>query len=84
MHAAAHSSVKAALALLQSNVFVVGDPDQAIYGWRGANVVNMSQSFNDDYPGEHCKSVAHLKAVTLVLQWNYVVCFFIQSRAATH
>lgn len=36
---------------LQANVFVVGDPDQAIYGWRGANVVNMSKSFGDDYPG---------------------------------
>lgn len=37
--------------LLQANVFVVGDPDQAIYGWRGANVVNMQQSFSSDYPG---------------------------------
>ena len=37
--------------VLQANVFVVGDPDQAIYGWRGANVVNMQQSFNNDYPG---------------------------------
>ena len=37
---------------LQANVFVVGDPDQAIYGWRGANVVNMQQSFHTDYPGD--------------------------------
>ena len=37
--------------VLQANVFVVGDPDQAIYGWRGANVINMQHSFNSDYPG---------------------------------
>ena len=37
--------------MLQANVFVVGDPDQAIYGWRGANVINMQESFNNDYPG---------------------------------
>ena len=37
--------------MMQANVFVVGDPDQAIYGWRGANVINMQQSFDNDYPG---------------------------------
>ncbi|KAL3133778.1 hypothetical protein ABBQ32_008258 [Trebouxia sp. C0010 RCD-2024] len=49
------------LAGSKANVFVVGDPDQAIYGWRGANVVNMQQSFNIDYPG----------AQTLQLRDNY-------------
>ncbi|KAL3143319.1 hypothetical protein ABBQ38_002158 [Trebouxia sp. C0009 RCD-2024] len=49
------------LAGSKANVFVVGDPDQAIYGWRGANVINMQQSFNTDYPG----------AQTLQLRDNY-------------
>jgi DNA helicase-2/ATP-dependent DNA helicase PcrA len=41
-------------------VFVVGDDDQAIYGWRGAKVENV-QRFLHDYPG----------AVTLKLEQNY-------------
>jgi DNA helicase-2/ATP-dependent DNA helicase PcrA len=42
------------------NVFVVGDDDQAIYGWRGAKVENV-QRFLRDYPG----------ARTLRLEQNY-------------
>src|SRR6476659_1427020 len=41
-------------------VFVVGDDDQAIYGWRGAKVENV-QRFLRDYPG----------AATLKLEQNY-------------
>ncbi|KAA2284671.1 DNA helicase II [Arenimonas fontis] len=41
-------------------VFVVGDDDQAIYGWRGARVENV-QRFLEDYPG----------ARTLRLEQNY-------------
>ena len=41
-------------------VFVVGDDDQAIYGWRGAKVENV-QRFLRDYPG----------ASTFKLEQNY-------------
>jgi len=43
-----------------AKVFIVGDDDQSIYGWRGAQVENM-QAFLQDYPG----------AVMYKLEQNY-------------
>ncbi|MCC6427441.1 MAG: UvrD-helicase domain-containing protein [Phycisphaerales bacterium] len=58
------------------NIFVVGDPDQAIYGWRGADIANILE-FEEHYPkartitlGENFRSTAPILAVADTLIRN--------------
>ena len=48
------------LATRHGNVFAVGDPDQSIYSWRGANIHNIL-NFANDFPG----------AIVIPLEQNY-------------
>jgi DNA helicase-2/ATP-dependent DNA helicase PcrA len=59
------------------NICVVGDPDQSIYGWRGADITNILE-FEEHYPGarvitlgENFRSTKHiLGAADTLIQKN--------------
>jgi DNA helicase-2/ATP-dependent DNA helicase PcrA len=46
----AQYAIVRALSVEHPNICVTGDPDQSIYGWRGANLANIME-FEKDYPG---------------------------------
>lgn len=50
----AQYAIVKALSIDTRNLAVTGDPDQSIYGWRGANLNNILE-FENDFPG--CKVV---------------------------
>ena len=59
-----------ALASAHRNICVVGDPDQSIYGWRGADLGNILE-FEDHYPeatvvplGQNFRSSGHIVAAS--------------------
>lgn len=74
---AAQYTITKLLTQKHTNVCVVGDPDQSIYSWRGANINNIL-NFETDFPGakiikleENYRSTSHiLNAANELIQNN--------------
>lgn len=54
----AQYAIVRALSVDHPNLCVTGDPDQSIYGWRGANIKNILE-FEDDYPTVRVVKLEH-------------------------
>lgn len=54
----AQYAIVRALSVDYPNLMVTGDPDQSIYGWRGANLNNILE-FEQDYPNVHVVRLEH-------------------------
>ncbi len=65
----AQYQIARALAMISGNICVTGDPDQSVYGWRGADIANI-MAFEKDWPSakvvtlqENFRSGAEILAV---------------------
>ena len=56
------------LASVHGNVFVVGDDDQSIYGWRGAVMSNISPSFENHFHPEIFKLERNYRSTGEILK----------------
>ncbi|MCH9612141.1 MAG: ATP-dependent DNA helicase PcrA [Chlamydiia bacterium] len=64
----AQYSICKMLAGERQNLFVVGDPDQSIYSWRGANIQNIL-NFEKDFPGAKVVTLEeNYRSTNLILQ----------------
>jgi DNA helicase-2/ATP-dependent DNA helicase PcrA len=68
--------IAGALAARSGNLFVVGDPDQSIYGWRGADLSNILD-FEEQFPGatvlrlgQNFRSTGHIVATAAAVIEN--------------
>lgn len=72
----AQFTIANALALAHRNICVVGDPDQSIYAWRGADIRNILE-FEEHYPnariiplGQNFRSTSHIVDAAAALIQN--------------